>query len=81
MTTIDLNLSGTPLVLLPGDKVLISLSIDVLDMETIVEIKEKLAERFPGVEFTLLNGVEAIAVQPRTQDGTVPSTTREDASS
>lgn len=44
------------LVLRPGDKVLIPFS-QHLTAQDAHEIQEKLGERFPGVEFTLVDGV------------------------
>ena len=51
------------LVLRPGDRVLVGLSIDVMAREDLQEIVRQLHDRFPGVEFTVVSGVTGLAVQ------------------
>jgi hypothetical protein len=51
------------LVLRPGDKVLVALAEDV-DDSVCEGILRSLKASFPGVEFTVLSGVTALAVMP-----------------
>jgi hypothetical protein len=59
----EIHLHGiTPVVLNPGDKVLVSLTY-AFSMQEMDHVKAYLVDRFPGVEFALLCGVESVTVQ------------------
>lgn len=60
-TVIEMTFNG--LVLNPGDKVLLSTVEQETDPETLRHMGEMFHERFPGVEFTIVHGVSAMAVQ------------------
>jgi hypothetical protein len=51
-----------PIRLQPGDRVLIALHQATVPRAQ--QMKDQLEQRFPGVEFTLLAGATAVAVQP-----------------
>jgi hypothetical protein len=59
----EIHLHGiTPVVLIPGDKVLIGVR-EWPTMAQIHEVRDRLADQFPEVEFTFLAGVESVTVQ------------------
>lgn len=49
----------------PGDRVLLTCADDAWPAEQRVQIMDGLQQRFPGVTFTLVNGVTGIAVVPK----------------
>lgn len=49
--------------LLPGDKVLVAFADTDVAAKHVAAITDGLRARFPGVEFTLVAGVSALAVQ------------------
>ena len=51
-------------VLKPGDRVLLTVDWGHRDLEVLEEAKSKLAERFPGVEFTFVTDVESVTIMP-----------------
>lgn len=53
----------TPVVLHPGDKVLIAMEQADMDESEFADLREKLQQRFPEVEITLLAGAERLIVQ------------------
>lgn len=46
----------------PGDSCLITLAQQDVDMVQVEDMRAKLIERFPGVEFTFISGVTGLAV-------------------
>lgn len=49
------------LVIRPGDRVLVTLRASDITDEEGDEVREKLRDRFPGADFTLMSGVESLA--------------------
>lgn len=53
----------TALVVRPGDRVLIALRHMHLELSEAEGMRDELLERFPGVEFSVIGGVEQVVVQ------------------
>jgi hypothetical protein len=65
-----------PVVLRPGDSVLLC-TLSYLPPEAAQQMKDTLAERFPGVTFSIIDGISGLAVQPAahpptSEDGVSP---------
>lgn len=68
MTDVQITVAEA-LTLRPGDRVLLRFASHIPPRD-VQHISQGLHERFPGVEFTWLCGVDEIAVQPAGEEAT-----------
>lgn len=54
-------------VIRPGDRVLIGMHRDDLNMEDVQRMREQLHAEFPGVHFVIVAGASALAVEPASE--------------
>lgn len=63
MSLTELPVASCAVVIRPGDHVLICLHAQDITAQESHELQESLQKRLPGVDFTLVNGVSALAVR------------------